>query len=447
MNVYFSIFHHASENWLLSGKMAAEAARLPVGVNERVEQYGVAMPHFVVQEDYDQFPAAFLRTIAAESEIPDGEPRITPAEVAYIRDNTQIIPASIHCFTDSQVYPFEFPEHVSIPVALVGANVTKKILVVLYKFVCSTSYYLNCYFFGFVFADDMALRSIPPHNTEVCMLPGHLKSVFQLISAVRQRKASVVVHDDSASASENLAPNQPTDDAPMPVAVATDPATMRSNADILIANVPATAVETFVPGPYIFCSLDACAGSKFQEGAVVMRDQVVWRMRSRIVHYRYMSRDTPPKLTKHEQRRIDCGLFWSTSPHDLHHEMLVVLSLVIVFKRRMDYLLSRELQLMRIRIVHKLCSKEARTQFMLANCLYDAYVAHQATCTHEKFECFERFVLETYETTLTRLARITDYILHDMPPAEARASDEPTLDLLAQIVDCAVDFLRINFDR
>lgn len=444
MNVYFSIFQHASENWALSGKMAAEATRLPVGVNERVEQYGVAMPHFVVQEDYDQFPAAFLRTIATESEIADDEPRITPAEVAYIRDNTQIIPASIHCFTDSQVYPFEFPEHVSIPVALIGATVNKKILVVLYKFVCSTSYYLNCYFFGFVFADDMALRSIPPHNTEVFMLPGHLKSVFQLISAVRQRKASVPACNDDVN---TLEPSQSSEDVPMHAVVADDPATMRSNADILIANIQPNAIETFVPGPYIFCSLDACAHATFQEGAVVMRDQVVWRMRSRIVHYRYMNSDGSRPLTKHEQRRIDCGLFWSTSPNDLHHEMLVVLSLVIVFKRRMDYLLPRELQLMRVRITHKLSSKEARTQFMHANRMYDAYVAHQAVCTHEKFECFERFVLETYESTLTRLGRITDYILHDMPEAEARASDEPTLDLLAQIVDCAVDFLRINFDR
>ncbi len=416
--------------------MASAATRLPVGETSRALQYGIHMPHFVVQEGHEQFPSAFLRIVATESELPDGDPHITPVELAYIRDNTQIVVATIHCFTDTQVYPFEFPEHVCIPTSLIGADVPKKILVVLYKFACSTSYYLNCYFFGYVFADDMVLRSIPPHDTDVFLPPADLKSVYQLVSAVRRRTA------DTPSNGHESTHDQPGGNL-MPSLAANDPVAMRANADVLIANPPANTLETFVPGPFVFCSLDACSHPKFQDGVVVYRDQVIWRMRSRINHYRFMPHDGI--LRKSEQRRIDCGIFSSSTPTDLYHEMLVILSLVIVFKRRIDYLMTRELRLMRIRITHKLCSKEARTQFMEANHLYDAYVAHQAVCCHEKFECFEQFVLETYQATLTRLSRITDYILHDMPPAETRASDEPTLDLLAQIVDCAVDFLRVKF--
>jgi hypothetical protein len=427
--------------------MAVPGGRLPVGLTARETHYDVAMPRFVLLENCRQYTATFLRIVASESEFPDGEPAITPAELMRIRDSTRIVVATVHCFSDVEVYPFEFPEYVCIPTDHIGPDVERKVVVLLYRFVCSTSHFVNCFIFGFVFADDMHLRCIAPQDSEVFIPPTSLRSVYQLVVALRQRAALATPEIAPEVLAESSAADVAMPDANSPPppktngAVKADVATLRATAEVLLASAPA---GDGVPGPYVFCSLNAFAPERVGESATVFRDQVVWRTQGRLLHYKFGG--SVAETRKTAQNRVDCGVFWGATTNDLHHEAVVVLVMAMVFKRRADFFVDREMRLMRARISRKLGSKDARNTFLQANGLYETYVEHQATCEHAKFECFERFVLETYEATLARLARVTDYIMYDMPDDGASATtDEPALELLAQFADCAIKFMEIKF--
>lgn len=407
------------------------------GVAGSIVRHGIRMPHLAVKAGHIGFAAAFLKLLSEESELDATDAPVTTVELAYIYQNTEFIHATVCCFSPMPA-DRDFPQCVSIPVKFIGPGaVNPKIIVVMCRFSCATTDVENCYYLGFKFADDLALRTLCPQNGEVGMDPLTLQSVHLLVKGLRARlAANAADHAVEATPIRDDGADSPALSSPPPT-----PSSLRESAAVILASVQPTRSTTSVPGPFIFCSLNV-ATSGALTSAVAYRDQVVWRARGRVLHYK-LARGVAP--SQNERYRLDCGLFSSASPNDFYHEVLVMITLVLVFKSRMDLLVTYEMDLMRTRLESKLTDGPMRTKFLEMNGLYDDYAMHQATCAHEKYECFGLFVLETYEATLRRLGVIFDYLLHDLPEAESRASDAETMALLEHFVDRVVEFMQDKF--
>lgn len=408
--------------------MAAVRARVP-----RVTYFGVEMPHIVVDPGYGRYKSDFLQILSDALEDEGIDPNGYMPEFAYVRDNVQFIVAELLCFAD-HVQEIELPELICVPSMYIGIDTQRTILVPMYHYIRPSTGQIDCHFFGFKFADDLALRGLLPDRGCVFVKPGTLNSVYQLLSMLRGRMLRVEPDCGIRSASD--ATSQPT----VAGILAADPQTLRESVDVVLASNIPQGGETEVPGPFIFCSLSACSTGKLA-GAVVFKEQIIARAHARIAYYKY-SRGQSAAAKRSVRNRIDCGVFSSAVANDLYHEMAVVLVLIVVFKRSMEFFMENELRLMHERIRSKLLDKEMRVAFIEANGMLEAYTAHQQTCTHEKYECFEAYAIETYKDTLLRLARITDYMMHDMPTAESRQSDAATIGLLESCVGRVVSFLK-----
>lgn len=384
----------------------------------RSVQFGIAMPHVVVEPTHNAFASTFLRIVHAAS--PPDAP-ITRDELLYISNNMRIVLMSpVQCFCD-EVQQFEFPSLIRIPTSSIGDNGDKEIIVVMCHFVLAPSGMVDCYFYGFQYSDDLGLRAHAPTGDDVFVEPTTFRSVFDLVSSTRERRHRV--DDLLRPTTSQCAPSSPCNDAQA----------LTSSVNVLLSSNQTAHERRTEPGAYIFCNIDAARDALASRH--VSREQVVGRVTARLWHYK-----AAPGMTTSTERRLGT-VFSGACANDMCHEFFVALTLTCVFKQNADSFVARELALMQLRIDQKLTDHPTRRKFLELNGLLDEYTSHQATCTHDKHACFAQFVLETYKTTLSRIARIVDYLMYGMATERARPSDQEMIELLTLFVEQTTTYI------
>jgi len=383
-----------------------------------LEQGGLEIPHMIVPPDHPHYNADFFRA-AYECARSEGEPvRATRAELEYLRDNVYIeCMPRIACFGDI-VQSVEFPDLIAIPPSVLDPACNKEIIVFMCHFVLQTGQ-VDCYYLGFCLRDNIGVCSRSPVNDDLLIQAGSLRPVHALIATVRAKSTPVRLSASSPSLEQGGPP---------------PPRALCASIDMVLTGTPTTS-NTREPGAYIFCRFDNLP--EFA-GTPAFVEQICARAVARMWCYNSI-RDGV--IGAHVEERM-ATLFSSKTASDFSHEFVVVLVLSIMLKDRAHFFVQSELALMEHRITHKLPDYDTRMRFLTLNGLVGEFEHHQTVCTHERFTCLVRFVLDVYRDTLERLARITSYLMYDMPADKVRPSDNAYIDLLTELVENATRAIR-----
>jgi hypothetical protein len=398
--------------------MAAGARPAFAYTTQYLEHGGLEIPHMIVPPDHPRYDADFFR-VAYECARSEGEPvRATRAELEYVRDNVCIVcMPRIACFGDI-VQSAEFPDLIAIPPSALDAACNKEIIVFMCHFVLQSGE-LDCYYLGFCLRDNIGVCSRSPVGDDLLISAGALRPVHALIATVRAKNTPMRLSASASSVEQDGAP---------------PPRALCASIDMVLAGTPA-AGNVQEPGAYIFCRFDNLP--EFS-GTPAFVEQICARAVARMWCYNSMK---DGEVGAYVKERMDT-LFSSKTASDFAHEFVVVFVLTIMLKDRTDFFVQSELALMEYRIAHKLPDYDTRMRFLALNGLVDEFERHQLVCTHERFTCLVRFVLDVYSNTLTRLARIASFLMYDMPEDKMRPSDHAHVDILTQLVESASRAIR-----
>lgn len=386
--------------------------------------YGKTVAFATVEAGYKKYSADFLRVLQHlhRESVDNGSSSypVTATELRYINDNKQFVVNDVCCFS-TEVQSFEFLDSVSLSCDRIKET-SKPILVFLQRFGLTNG--LTCYYFlGTRFTSDIELQI---HNaTEASSFQVDMSTLRPLDRVVEDLRAS-----NANSSPVHLTDSCKVDGENSPKPMQHD-ASYSARITKLILAPPTSSiisVSKFQANGFIFCN-DLSPMLGVTTTADTFREQITFAAARRLEYYKYPSVHLTPFVVM--MLSTSCA---ATDETEFNLEHLVILAIVILMHDQFEFILDRELRLMTLRVEHQLTSESARTTFLRANDLYEAFEHHQVDCQHDKTRCFILFILSAYEETLRRMRKSAHYLMYGIDESKLRDSDHQTIAILTWLV-------------